>query len=498
MKIMRCIPLGLILLLSVLGIFGHLAGQDEESLPWLLIYIDTEEQNRVVKELGISFKTPPPVIDGKVAEPHGVQPEPKPPFVECGRVPEEKIKVLKDKGIKYLRRVNVMLFAQQEDEIVKKLGIVVPEHKGRYPFIFSPMLTEAQLEGLRQKGIVHYQGKQPEEYKDPGFWQERMSRYEKKEIMTREDTLRIYERLKEMSKIIDSPTRRKEVGFEEYKRLVQEWNTLVEKIRPKEHPKVRDPLLAGRGIVIDPDTNELRQRKDSAQKWQGPEPDVIMELRDDGTIWRKRKGESEFHPAPTEQEVEEQLKKRWADKEFKAKSFYKVEIKVATKDHVKVLRKNGIDVPDQVPAKIIRTVNKLQLEEIEKARISYRIIPEESKSLPPPDEAPLVRFSTAVDTPVVIWSEGFESGHGIFDKRYDTNPDSGYDYWERSTKRPWMGSYSVWCAQNGDKTGTYDDAMEALIYNSSGVNVAVSGSYAYVADRNAGMRIIYVGGLPKK
>ena len=48
----------------------------------------------------------------------------------------------------------------------------------------------------------------------------------------------------------------------------------------------------------------------------------------------------------------------------------------------------------------------------------------------------------------------------------DTTNPQGLDYWGKSTKRPYQGSYSAWCAAVGTRSNpdNYDDFMDAYMY----------------------------------
>ncbi|MDP2208032.1 MAG: BACON domain-containing carbohydrate-binding protein [Bacteroidota bacterium] len=67
-----------------------------------------------------------------------------------------------------------------------------------------------------------------------------------------------------------------------------------------------------------------------------------------------------------------------------------------------------------------------------------------------------------------IWSEGWEGSLNAYG-RLDNNPSNGADYFGDVTCDKFSGSWSLWCADEGDQIDCqkYDDNMEAWVYTAS-------------------------------
>ncbi len=188
------------------------------------------------------------------------------------------------------------------------------------------------------------------------------------------------------------------------------------------------------------------------------------------TIWQRLYGECEYFLAPEIENITEYYT-RISRHDNKDKGIQKSNIqfiKVGINNHSRaILHSVNVYVPSYVTnGNIINVLLPvIDAEYLQNSNCYVELLVNYGNRTGHIEEPPASRE--------IIWSEGWEGSLAPY-SRGDANPTDGLDYWGDVTNDHHSGSWSLWCADEGDQPVgvNYDDNMEAYVYKNDAINVS--------------------------
>ena len=190
----------------------------------------------------------------------------------------------------------------------------------------------------------------------------------------------------------------------------------------------------------------------------------------DDQIWQRYYGEKEYFLAPSVSNIREYNKriKQYNNKQSGIiKSYFSIIDVEITNESKRLLSEMGITVPSYINNTIKVILPQIDIDRLIQNNINIHLNEDYGKN------TGVLQNNDINEIQETIWSEGWEGSLAPYE-RGDANATNGLDYWGDVSCDAHSGSWSLYCAGEGDQPDcvNYDNNMDAYVYTLSGIDVS--------------------------